>query len=255
MNRHCKSYGVMALLAFFLLSASCAWAGDAGFVKMADRARECGVSSGMIGQIESFTAEGSLSDAEAVSLLLPLVAACADNFPLASFEDKLAEGFAKQVGPFSIVRALDRKLDEFRFARDMLQDSGGGVAQQALVVLGEGLSKGVPRQDFKTYVSMYGDHAPELFLTGLEMMSLLSQAGFDFRLTRSMLDVGFAGKGLSPEWRYFVRIVLVARQRGLTDDAIAEAAGTVLEDSGSLADVAVHLGFTSRDLSGRGLSN
>jgi hypothetical protein len=245
----------MALLAFFILSASCAWAGDAGLAKMADRVRECGVSSGMIGQIESSTIEGSFSEAEAVLLLSPFVAVCADSLPLAPFEDKLAEGLAKRVGPSSIVRALDRKLDEYRFARDLLQSSRGSVDPKSLVVLGEGLSKGVSRQDFENYVLSYGEHAFDQFLIGMEMTSLLSQTGFDFRLTRSMLDVGFAGNNLSPEWRYFVRIVLVARQRGLTDDAIAEAAGTVLEDSGSLADVAVRLGFTSRDLSGRGLSN
>jgi len=245
----------MALLAFFILGASCVWAGDVGLVETADRARACGVFSGTVGQIESAAVDGSLSDTEAVSLLSSLVAVCTEKLPLAPFEDKLAEGLAKRVDPSSIVRALDRKLDEYRFARDRLQASRDGVNPQSLVVFGEGLSKGVPRQDFENYVSSYGDHAPEPFLIGMEMTSLLSQAGFDYQLTRSMLDVGFAVNGLSPQWRYFIRIVLVARQRGLSDTAIAEAARTVLADSGSLGDVSARLGFTSRDLSGRGFSN
>ena len=255
MNRHCRTYLFAALTACIFLIGSTVWAGNAGLVDVAAQARSCGVFSGLVGQIEISVADGTLSDATGVSLLSPLVVVCSEKLPLAPFEDKLAEGLAKHVSPPFIIRALNKKLDEYTFARDLLQTSSDGLDSQSLVILGEGLSKGVPRQDFERYVSSYREEAPKAFLVGMEMTSLLSQTGFDYQLTRSMLDTGFSSDSLTPQWRYFIRIVLVGRQRGLSDTAIAKAAQTVLVDGGSLGDVSTLLGFTSRDLTGRGNSN
>ncbi len=255
MSRPCNAFVFAAMAAWIVLSASGVQAGDPGLAAMAGRARSCGVSSGMVDQVESWADEGLFSEKDAVSLLSPVVAACSEKLPLAPFEDKLAEGLAKRVSPSVIARALGRKLDEYLFAGGLLQASGHGNDPKALVVLGEGLSKGVPRQDFADYVSSYGEQAPEPFLTGMEMTSLLSQAGFDYGLTRSMLDASSGPGGLSPDWRYFIRIVLVARQRGLSDAAIAEAARDVVIESGSPADVSTRLGFTIRDMTGRNVSD
>jgi len=231
------------------------WAGDNVSADLVERARTCGVFSGTIDQVNSSVLDGSLEEAEGEKLLSPLVAACENKLPLAPFEDKLAEGLAKHIPPLLIARALNKKLDEYKFAKGLLGAPAKDADPQLLIVLGEGLSKGVPRQDFEGYVSSYGDQASEPFLVGMEMASLLSQAGFDYKLTSSILDAGFAANSLSPQWRYFIRIVLVARQRGLSDDFIAEAAKGVLGDGGSLGDASTRLGFTSRDLTGRDISN
>ena len=122
--------------ACIFLSGSTVWAGDAGLADMADQARSCGVFSGMVGRIESSVVDGTLSGEAAVSLLSPLVGVCAEKLPLVPFEDKLAEGLAKRVPPPVIVRALNKKLDEYKFARDLLQSSGDGVNPQCLVILG-----------------------------------------------------------------------------------------------------------------------
>lgn len=242
-------------MACCLLSTQVPWAYAGIPADMIARARTCGVFSGTLDGIESSLVDGSLSEADGTQLVSLLISVCEAKLPLAPFEDKLAEGLAKKVSPPFIVRALDKKFDEYLFARELLQASGEVVAPQLLIVLGEGLSKGVPRDHFEKYVSSYAGQAEESFLAGMEMTSLLSQAGFDYQLTQSMLDAGFSSGGIPSQWRYFIRIVLVARQRGESDVAIAKAAKTVLADGGSLADVSSLLGFTSRDLTGRGISN
>jgi hypothetical protein len=254
MNRHYRKYIFAALIVCIFLSVSNVRADGSGLVDVADQARSCGVFSELVGQLEASVVDGTLSQKNAVSLLSPLVDVCLEKLPLAPFEDKLTEGLAKRVAPPFIVRALNKKMDEYKFARDLLQQVGD-VNTQAIVIMGEGLSKGAPRQDFENYVSSYGDKPFDSFLVGMEMTSFLSQSGFDYRLTSSMLDAGFSSGSIMPQWRYFIRIVLVARQRGLSDSAIAKTARTVLADGGSPSEVPSLLGFTSRDLTGYNNSN
>jgi len=207
----------------------------------------CAVSPSVAGRVSSVAPD------QAGAILARLSLACDEGFPLAPFEGKLAEGLAKGVAPAIIIRTLDVKLDAFRHAAAMLRDCGLQPAPEVLAVLGEAVFGGVPAKTLHAYVCGYAGREPGPFLWGLEMAVLLSRAGFDDGLTRQMLDAGFATGGLTPDWRYFVRVVLVARQRGLTDQAVAEAACAVLRGGGAPSDVSASLGFTDRDLSGREL--
>ncbi len=89
------------------------------------------------------------------------------------------------------------------------------------------------------------------FLTGLAMISYQGQAGFDSALTRKILAQAAESGGIAPEWRYFVRIILAARRRGVEDAAIAKAAVVSLREGKSVTDVMTRLGFTGRSLSGQ----
>lgn len=254
MSKRCSIYIIIALTMILSLGAQVVLAADTD-AAMADRARVCGVFSGTIDQVQASVHEGAIKADAATQLLSPLVAACEAQLPLAPFEDKLAEGLAKRVPPPLIIRALDRKLGDYRFALGLLGGPSEELNPELLIVIGEGLSKGVSRDVFEDYMSSYSKEPAGSLLSGAEMTSLLSQADFDYQLTRSMLDAGFESGEISPQWRYFIRIVLVARQRGISDVAIADAAKAVLADGGSLTDVSSRLGFTSRSLTGRNISN
>lgn len=255
MNRHCN----ILVAAVFLLCTSVfacpCLAVPGGSATIVERARTCGVFPGTIDRIGGAILDGSLSGEEGEQLLGVLVAVCNAGVPLAPFEDKLAEGLAKRIAPFRIVGTLERKLDAYVFAQTLLQNSTGTVDPHLLIVVGEGMFEGVPGQVFQEYMTSFGSQPLEMLLTGAEMTSLFSQAGFKPSLIQSMLEAGFEAQSLSSQWRYVIRIALIARQRGMSDATIAQAVTAVLQEDGSLGDVSTRLGFTSRDMVGPVNSN
>ncbi|XXJ20840.1 hypothetical protein ACR42D_15130 [Desulfovibrio caledoniensis] len=256
MNRRYSLHALTLLLALCLsLLAHPAGAGDAGLSSQVDRAIECGVFPETVDRVRSAVASGDLSEADGASLLTPLIEACDLKLPLAPLEDKLEEGLSKRVRPPLIVRALQTRIGDYLFVAELLPGPRDGVDPNVLVALGEGVAKGTPREDVEAYVTEFSGQPAESFLTGAEMVSLLGQARFDYALTRTVLKAGFDAGSLTPEWRYFIRLALIARQRGLKDREIAEGAAAVLADHGSLGDLSIRLGFTSRSLTGRTISN
>jgi hypothetical protein len=214
-----------------------------------EAADACAPSVAVAGQVES----GVADPADVRALLSRIEAACAEGFPAAPFEGKLAEGLAKKVPPARIVRTLDAKLEAFRGGAAMLRDCGAPISPEILTVVGEGMFGEAPPAMLRDYVCAYAARQAGPFLTGLEMTLLLHRAGFDYGLTRTLLDAGFESGSLAAPWRYFVRVVLVARQRGVADETVTRTAIDVVRGGGSPSDVSARLGFTDRDLSGRTL--
>lgn len=246
MSRKSKFLSAVLLACATLLAALPCFGGELEDVTM--RARNCGVSEVALDQ-----AKGLPSDA-AVSVISPLLAACVDRLPLAPLETKLAEGIAKRVPVPMITRVLDRQLNSYRFARELLLTTVGTTDVAALKTVGDGVVEGVSRSDFTDFATSFGDRPDELFQAGLTMVSLQGQAGFDYDLTRRILDQGFAKGTLTPEWKYFVRIILAARKHSIDDRIVADAAVAVLDEGGPVSDVLPTLGFTGRDLgSGRAI--
>lgn len=236
-------------MALLLGWASIVSAGD-GLESVRQGAVTCGVSAESVDRIETLRSSGKATDEMAESLLSPLLAACVEQLPLAPLQDKLAEGTAKHVPPPFIVRALNKLLGEYRFARQLLMTTRGSASPEALSTIGEGLDKGVPREDFETYVHQYSELSEEVFTTGVTMISLQGQADFSYALSKRIIDRGVQTGELSSGWKYFVRIILAARKRGMTDERIADAAVAVMDAGGSVSDVMNELGFTSRYLGG-----
>ncbi|WP_319583615.1 hypothetical protein [uncultured Pseudodesulfovibrio sp.] len=256
MNRRYSLHTLTLLLVLCLsFLAHPAGAGDVSLSSLAARASECGVFPETVDRVRSSVASGDLTETDGASLLEPLLDACDQKLPLAPLEDKLEEGLSKHVRPALIVHALRTRIDDYLFVSELLPGPRDKVDPRVLTALGEGVSKGAPRDDVKAYVEEFSGQPADPFLTGAEMVSLLGQARFDYTLTRSVLGAGFDAGSLTPEWRYFIRLVLIARQRGLSDKEIADGAAAVLAGQGSLGDVSIRLGFTSRSLTGRSISN
>ena len=245
---------IIFLLLACVLLAGTGLAAEGSFPDVADRARNCGVFVGTVDDLHSRVAAGSLTGEQAAALLTPLLDACVDQLPMAPFEDKLAEGLTKRVPPERIVPVLERWIAQYRFARELLLTRRGAMSAEALLLLGEGLTKGVDEKDFEIYMTEFGGQPDASFLTGLAMTSYHGQAGFDASLTRLILAQGAESGGIGPEWRYFVRIILAARRRGVDDQAIAEAAVAALREGESVSSVVTRLGFTGRSLTGEAAS-
>jgi len=254
MNKLCSIAILIAFWSLIVFGVQPSLAVGGTLADQNTRALECGVSSESLDEVEALVKAGSFSEGEGVALVSPLLTACEKGLPVAPLQDKLAEGLAKQVAPLRIVQALNVKLEAYGNASLLLNRHMKSVTPEVLGVVGEGLSRGVSQQDFEDYVAEYNAQPPEIFLTGAEMISLLGQIGFDPEQTRTMLEAGFVSGGLTPQWRYLVRVVLVARQRGVADSTIGEAAAAVLSERGTVNDVSARLGFTSRSMTGRATS-
>lgn len=249
MRNQCKAYRIIVVSILCLLMPTLASAGM-GLGELVDRAEKCGVPSESVTRVQKLAAAGTVSEEQAVSLLSPLLTACVEVLPVEPFEEKLGEGIAKNVAPPFIIRALEKRLAAYKFARELLLTTVGSATPDTLAIVGQGVDKGVPRTDFEAFASRYASVEPGLFEVGLAMLSLQGQAGFGYPLTRDILDVGLDKGTLSVDWRYFVRVILTARKRGIGDDAIGKAAIKVLEEGGPVSEVLTELGFTGRSFGG-----
>lgn len=237
---------IPAGLAFFLLLLWTAAPAGALFSDMANRAGKCGVSEEAVELARSL----SESDGKASAVLSPLLDACIEQFPLESFEKKLAEGVAKSVPAAVIARVLNKKLASYSFGRELLLTSVGSLDPETLETVAQGVERGVSRKLFQQYAESFASLPPAQFRVGLEMISLQTQAGFDPELTMAILKQGQSTQSLSAGWRHFVRVILFARQKGVDDKTVANGAIRVLAKEGSVSDVLPELGFTGRNLSG-----
>lgn len=247
MNSPCKVFIGCLLLVVCLLASGVVRAGES-LDEMAERAINCGVSEETVELVRESVANDALAEGHGVALITPLLATCVEQLPVPPLESKLAEGMAKRVPAQLIVRALKKKLDGYRYARELLLTRSGTLLPEALFIVGDGLDKGVPEADFEAYVAAFGKEPQDVFVIGLDMVSLQGQVGFDPALTRRIIERAVRDDLLSPAWRYFVRIILTARKRGIDDAAIARAALGVLEEGGTASDVMESLGFTDRYL-------
>ncbi len=245
MNKRCKIYFILVFTAVLLFPAL---GHTASFSDTRERAVNCGVPQTAVDSVVSLVNKGNVTDEQAALLLSPLLEACVEQLPVSPLADKLAEGAAKRVSPLLIARALGKRLESYQFARELLLTKRGDLAPEALTVVGTGVDEGVSREDFEVYVSEFGKQSPDVFLTGLIMVSLQGQAAYDAVLTRRIIRQGISSESLDGGWRYFVRIILAARERGITDAAVANGAVGVLRNKGIVSDVMEELGFTGRDL-------
>ncbi|WP_319471275.1 hypothetical protein [uncultured Pseudodesulfovibrio sp.] len=251
MSRLCNLFFPTVVLLSVLLCGVAATAEQVDFETMAKDAKECGISSVSVDILETAVHDGKLSGGDAGRLLGRLVEVCSEKLPAFPFEEKMAEGLAKRVAPAAVERVLAAKLEDYRDAKRILTEAGKGDDTSLLVIAGEGLSNGVSTSELRAFASARGENDEKEFLVGMEMLCLLRQAGFDAALVNDTLDTGFESGSLSPEWRYFIRVALVARERGVDNASIMKAARQVLASGGVPGDVSIRLGFTSRNIGRR----
>lgn len=251
MNKLFSLYHLIFCL-FLLVAAFPAKAEDECLSNPGECALKCGVSVDIVKEVHSSVAQGKLSEKLGASLLNQLLEACVEQFPMAPFENKLAEGLVKGVPGQSIVGVLGKRLEGYRFSRELLLTSVGRLDDDALIAMGEGLAMHVAPSDFKRYASEFADLSPESFMTGLFMVSYLGQVNFNYSLTEKIVSLAVEKNAFQPQWRHFIRVVQAARSKGMDDATICNAALEALKENESVADVLPRLGFTRRDLSGQG---
>tara|TARA_B100000683_G_C12445270_1_gene537848 strand:+ start:162 stop:914 length:753 start_codon:yes stop_codon:yes gene_type:complete len=242
-------------LIFFSLSilmpANLALADDVWVGEVTEKALECGISPYVIEQLKLSEGHAEVEEQYKVALLASLINACNHGLPVRPFELKLTEGLSKQVHPSKIVVVMDRMRLKYIEAQSILEAGTDNDDPELLTIVGDGLVNGVSVEFFSTFIDRHKDLQAPRFSIGLEMASYLVQYGFNQSYVNDIVDSYSIASQIPLSWRYFIRVVIVARERGISDLAIKDAAIKGLQNSGSPNDVASLLGFTLRNMRGQ----
>jgi hypothetical protein len=218
--------------------------------RAADAALDCGAPEESVARILAAVLDGRLSREDGVALLEPMVQACREGLPPAPLAAKADEGLGKSV-PVPVLRqALDRRLDHLRFARGLLAPRARGAAlpPAALAGLAEALEAGLPREALAGLAARQPRAPADMFADAARVWAYLGRAGLPLDDGRAVAEAGLEHGSLTPLWLQFPRLAAQALQRGLTPQAVREAAVATLRDGAGPADAAARLGLTSRSL-------
>lgn len=247
----CVTICAVALLAAGVVSAA---SGGDELADVLESARLAGVPDEELNRFLALGRDYDLDESTVAGFIRIVNSVQKEAVPRGPFWDKIEEGLAKRVTPVRIEAVLLRKLDDYRFAREVMEHlartagTGEPYTPDQLIVLGETLSMGISREALSDFLR----HAPSaplpMSLIAAENFALLHQIGFDPELTRELLGAGLAAQCFTPRWRYLSRVVAAAQMKGESDAFIADTIRRVIRDKKDFNDLMDGLGFTGRDM-------
>jgi len=221
-------------------------------------AKEAGIAESTLNGLLILGYEKQVDPASMVGLMHVLTQAQREGIPLQPFVSKIKEGITKKVTAPRIEQVLIRKLDDYRFVRsavnDFMQKYGqrASIPEEHLVRLTETLYCGLSRDDVRRVMEQAPSTPLPTLTRGVEVLASLKQVNFDPKLSDQIVFKGLKQNYFSSEQRDFVRVIAVAKEKGVPDGQIAAAALTAMEGKGFASDLASQLGVTSQDLGHHG---
>lgn len=215
------------------------------------QARESKLPEPVIIQALTKALEADFDRSEAARTLFVLAEAQRMDFDLAPFQDRIAEGIAKRIESVRIAAALEERLQRQILVSERLKqgrDDEDTAYQTAVASLADGLEMGLTPQELDTLLQRGGDAPLAMTVVAAEMWALMKQLTVAPSLTEQIIFEGLALRALAPAWRHFPQVLVIARQKGVSDeDAVAQALES-LKTGGAPSDLLTGLGFTGRDL-------
>ncbi|EPR41238.1 hypothetical protein dsx2_0325 [Desulfovibrio sp. X2] len=241
------------LVAAALLAALCLQPPAAraqGLDAAAGQAAEAGVPASAVARVRGAVEAGALGREDGAAVLAELARASGEGLPVAPFAAKVEEGLAKGVSGPAIVRALDAKLADYAFARQALAANGRSPDAEAVAAAGESLRQGLSRDELSALAAVPGNADAAMVARAAHIKALLDEIGFSREASAGLLGEGLARASLAPSWLYLSKVVLKAREKGVSDARLAQAARDALSGTGSFNEFMQDIGFTTRNLRG-----
>jgi hypothetical protein len=216
-----------------------------------DSARRQGVPEEILTRLLAYALDNQLGADHTVHILTILISIRESQFSLNPFLDKIQEGLAKQIDPQRLEDGLNKRLDDYKFVRQLLKKKYAGYrifSENDLTDLVESLEFGITRQELRMLFSRAPDVPPEMLTVAAKNKALLKQLAFDDSIIDDILFTGLKNRSLTPQWSLFFKLASAARQKGISSTRIAEVAKDVLIQNGDLKQVLMGLEFTSRDV-------
>lgn len=171
---------------------------------------------------------------------------CESGLSPEPFVARAAEGLVKRVPVIRLVPVLSAELQAAARAAELIGAVVGDAPPSEIASpAGRALLAGVPADALTRYFSTFGVQDESSCRLGLDMLTMMHAEGYPDTLTLSILSAGFEN-GMGGEWRFFSRVVSLARARGIADDVIAREAVTALRAGEGVRAAMTRLGFTGR---------
>ncbi len=221
-------------------------------------AREAGVPETTLNRVLALGYEKQVEPSAMGNLLLILAQSQREKLPLQPFLSKIEEGMSKKVATARIEQVLKNKLEDYRFTRSLIDRfmKGQGkvepVTPEYHVRLTETLYCGVSRSDLEGLLSEFPQSSLPIVTRGAEMLASLKQIQFDPKLSEQIVDTAVKEGFSTAEQRNFLRIIALAKQKGLKDDQIAAVTLKIIADRGSQSEFSSQLGISAQDLERQG---
>jgi hypothetical protein len=227
-------YFSILLASAVFLAASLPWNSATGLARAAS-----------VASLEKALDEGRLTREESAAIEATIEQARAQGLPTAPFAAKVDEGLAKRIPGRAILHALEAMRDDYAFSRDTLAQTGGTPSPEDIALAGDSLRLGLSRQELSALAAQKPPAA--MLATAARTLAYLKAVDFPSALANGILSQGLASGSLTPGWTQLFRVVQRAREAGVTDQALAEAATRTLLDGGGPGELLQDLGFTGRD--------
>lgn len=222
--------------------------------KAVDEARKAGVPDATVITLLALGYEGGVEPASMAGLMRITGEIKKDDLPLEPFVNKIVEGLAKRVQAASIENLLNQKQQDYRFTRSITAAflKKHGLQQQVtpndLVGIAESLYSGLTRQE----LTLTMERAPAVPLFTLKrviyVQASLKQAGFDPKLSDRIISTALESNFFKRQRGGFVRAIIAAKRKGVSDPEIADAALTTMRSGGTVGGFCSQVGVASSDM-------
>jgi len=222
--------------------------------KSVEEARKAGVPDTTVITLLSLGYENGVEPASMAELVRITGEIRKKGLPLEPFVDKIAEGVAKRVPAASIENLLNQKQQDYQFAQSITVAylKKHGIRQQPtsgdLSAIAESLYSGMTRQD----LTLTMERAPAVPLFSLkrviDVQASLKQAGFDPKLSDRIISTALERNFFERQRRGFVRAILAAKRKGISDLEITEAALTTMRNGGTVGSFCSLIGVSSSEI-------
>ena len=252
-----------AILCFLIVSAPLARVSSAdlyaqersraGVTVAVEAARSAGIPDTSLNRILTLSVDYQISSNEVINFLDILRSAQVERLPIEPFVEKVEEGLAKRAAPSAIAAAMERRIEDYRYIQTLIAstvsvDSNESISNVDLTILADSLSGGLSKNDLALFFREAPSAPVSMLAIAVENLALMKQIGFEEKYTRQVLFTGLRLKCFTPSWRYLSRVIVVARNRGISDLKITEATIRTMKNKTDLRDLMTTLGFTARDL-------
>lgn len=248
----------LCCFALLLLIPSHVSGREAGLEPALKDAEKAGVPATTLNRLLALGYKKKVDPSGMVLLIGTLASAKRDGIPLEPLVSKVEEGFLKGAPPTAIKQVLNKKLDDYRYTRRLIEDhqrrqgTRAPFPEEEWIRMTESLYTGLSRTDLDRIMKEASGTSFQVLNRGMEVLSSLKQARFDPALSEQIVSSGLKQNYFTPDHWDFGRVVAAARAKGFSDKDIAAAAIASIQSKGPPGDFGARLGVTAEDIDHHG---
>jgi hypothetical protein len=214
-------------------------------------ASQQGVPEKAITRLLVYALDNQLSGKHTVQLLSMMIKVHKAKFPIDPFVEKIQEGLAKQVPPERLVNSLNKRLNSYKFVKELLKKKYVGTqnfAESVLLMFVDSLDFGLSKEELNLLIIQAPQVPPKMLSIAAKNKALIRQLNFEEKIVDDILFTGLKYQSFTSRWSLLFKVVAAAGRKGISQARIAKASKDVLSRNGDLEEVLSVLGFSSRDI-------